>query len=302
LLHSEQGLGDTLQFIRYALLVKARGGRVIVGCQPSVYPLVATCAGIDELFTGDAALPLFDTHAALLSLPWLLGTTLATIPADVPYLFADADLVEHWRKEIDLVSGGVVSGEWLAPKGQRPATSVQVSSDNIPLTHHSPLTTHHSPTLNIGIAWQGNPAHVNDLRRSAPLAAFEPLARMERVCLFSLQKGPGSEQLAGVAERWPIVDWGSRLQDFRDTAAASMALDLVITIDSAVAHCAGALGAPVWVLLPFASEWRWLLEREDCPWYPTMRLFRQPKPGEWGAVFERVLAAVKERFSGKVGS
>jgi tetratricopeptide (TPR) repeat protein len=261
-LHAEQGLGDTIQFVRYVPLVKALGGRVIVGCQESVRSLVATCAGIDELISGPApVLPPFDTHAALMSLPWIMGTTLSTIPAKVPYLSADPQVVEHWRKEMSAIPG-----------------------------------------FKIGIAWQGNPEHVNDYHRSVPLARFETLARMQGVRLLSLQKGTGFEQLAAVIERWPIPDLGSRFRTFTDTAAALKNLDLVITVDSAVAHCAGALAVPIWVLLPFAADWRWLTGRDDSPWYPTMRLFRQPKVLDWDTVFERLVAGVKERMAAKAKS
>jgi tetratricopeptide (TPR) repeat protein len=266
LLHAEQGLGDTIHFIRFAPLVKQYGGRVIVECQESLLPLLATCPGIDQLVAKDTPLPPFDTHAPLLTLPAILRTTLDTIPADIPYVFADPGLVENWRKEIDRI----------------PAQGA-----NAPRSDH----------LKIGIAWQGNPAYPNDRRRSVPLARFERLAKLERVRLFSLQRGPGTEQLANSTESFSIADLGNRFQSFQDTAAAIKNLDLVISVDSAVAHCAGALGAPVWVLVPFACDWRWLLHREDSPWYPTMRLFRQPKPGDWTEVLDRITDGVVDRSS-----
>jgi Flp pilus assembly protein TadD len=254
-LHEEQGLGDTLQFIRYARLVKARGATVYVGCGESLMPLLGTCAGIDRLTSSDADLPPFDFHAPLLSLPRILGTTLATVPADIPYLFADERLVTDWRRA-------------LSPVG----------------------------ALKVGIAWQGNPNYIGDRQRSIPLAQFAPLARLEGVQLFSLQKGPGTEQLRQGAAGFPVTDLGDRLDEssgaFVDTAALMKALDLVITSDSAVAHLAGALGVPVWVALPVAPDWRWLLHRGDSPWYPTMRLFRQTEPGRWQAVFERMAREV----------
>jgi hypothetical protein len=247
LLYAEQGLGDTLQFIRYAALVKRRGGLVIAACQDVLRPHLATCPGVDQLIGLDSTIAHFDTHAPLLSLPAIVGTTLSTVPADVPYLFVNAELGDPCRQALD------------GPGA-----------------------------FKIGIAWQGNPDHSNDRQRSVSLVSFEPLARLDGVRLFSLQKGPGVEQLAGAQERFPVVDLGSQFQTFQDTAAVLQRLDLVISIDSAVAHCAGALGVPVWVLLPFCPDWRWLLDREDSPWYPTMRLFRQTEPGKWATVFARV--------------
>jgi hypothetical protein len=234
-----------LQFIRYAPLVKARGGQVIVECQESLLPLLAGCAGIDKLVKKDARLPVFDTHAPLLTLPRLLQTTLASIPANTPYLFADPVQAEKWHQQIPS-----------------------------------------APGLKVGLAWQGNPGNTNDRHRSIALVRFEPLLKREAVRFFSLQNGPGAEQLTAAPQRFSIIDLGSRFENFLDTAAALQNLDLVITVDSAVAHCAGAMGIPVWVLVPFACDWRWLSDREDSPWYPSMRLFRQQEPGNWDQVLE----------------
>ena len=253
LLYAEQGLGDTLQFIRYAPLVKQRGGSVIVACQEALLDLLTTCPGVGRAVAVGSTLPDFDTHAPLLSLPGILGTTLTTVPADVPYLFADRQLSEHWLQA-------------LGP----------------------------TEAFKIGIAWQGNPGHPQDRQRSLPLVSFEPLARLDGVRLFSLQKGPGVEQLAAAQERFSLDDLGCQFQTFQDTAAALENLDLVITVDSAVAHCAGALGVPVWVLLPFSPDWRWLLHRKDSPWYPTMRLFRQTEPDKWDTVFDRVAGELRK--------
>jgi tetratricopeptide (TPR) repeat protein len=253
LLHAEQGLGDTLQFIRYAPLVKERGGWVIVECQETLLPLLATCSGIDQLVAHGSPLPYFDRHAPLVSLPRIFQTDLATVPAENPYLFADPASVERWQEVLKTAGSSTRDG------------------------------------FKIGIAWQGNPGHINDRNRSVPLTFFEPLARLDGVHLFSLQKGPGTEQLAGASERFSITDLGSQFENFQDTAAVLKSLDLVVTVDSAVAHCAGALGIPVWVLLPYAADWRWLLHRQDNPWYPTMRLFRQVEPGNWPDVFTHLL-------------
>jgi tetratricopeptide (TPR) repeat protein len=261
LLWAEQGLGDTLQFIRYAPLVQARGGCVLLACQPPLLPLLSHCLGIDRLLPLGSALPRFDVWASLMSLPGMLGTSLATIPAPVPYLFADAELVGQWRQELSSISA-----------------------------------------FKIGIAWDANPKLRRfNQKRCIPLAEFAPLGRWDGVCLFSLQKGPGAEQLRMLGGQFLVTDLGSRLDEgsgaFMDTAAVMQSLDLVITADISIAHLAGGLGVPVWVALPFASEWRWLREREDSPWYPSMRLFRQQERGNWTGVFERIAAALRQRLT-----
>ncbi|HEY7158656.1 MAG TPA: DUF6165 family protein [Gemmataceae bacterium] len=256
LLHTEQGLGDTLQFIRYAPLVKQRGGTVIVECPTALGQLLARCSGIDRLIARGAPLPIFDVHAPLLSLPRIFGTTLANVPANVPYLFADATLIDYWRSELSGVAG-----------------------------------------FKIGIAWQGNPRFPADGMRSIPLTHFTPLAQVEGVRLFSLQKGPGREQLPAVAGYLPVIDLADRLDEttggFMDTAAVMKNLDLVVTSDTSIAHLAGALGVPVWVALALGADWRYLLGREDSPWYPTMRLFRQTRLGDWDSVFERIATELR---------
>jgi Tfp pilus assembly protein PilF len=252
LLHAEQGLGDTLQFIRYAPLVKERGGKVIVECQPPLLRLLGSCPGIDQLVAQGSGLPEFEFHAPLLSLPHILGTTLATIPAETPYLFADDALVEHWRQELG-----------------------------------SPQA------FKIAIAWQGALGNVRDAERSVSLVEFAPLAEVAGVQLISLQKGPGSEQISQAGDRLAVMDMGAKTPaDFMDTAAILRNVDLVVTVDTALAHLAGALGVQVWVVLPFYPDWRWLLDRADSPWYPTMRLFRQTERGNWQQVFDRMRTAL----------
>jgi hypothetical protein len=246
LLWTEQGLGDSIQFVRYAPLVAARGGRVLLHVPESLAALLAACPGVGRVVTEDEPLPDFDCHAPLMSLPLLLGTTLESIPAAVPYLSADPARIERWRRELDGVAG-----------------------------------------LKVGVAWQGNPAHKKDRQRSFPLTRFEPIARISGVRLFSLQKGFGAEQLEGGVS-FPITELGSRLLDLTDTAAVLANLDLLICPDTSPAHLAGALGVPVWVALPFACDWRWLADREDSPWYPTLRLYRQERQGDWDPVFERI--------------
>ena len=260
LLHAEQGRGDTIQFVRYAALVKQRGAVVIVECPRPLLSLLTSCAGIDRLVARGEELPPFDVQAPLLSLPGIFQTALGEIPATIPYLFADPVLVEHWRQELSGIAG-----------------------------------------FKIGIAWQGNPKYPSDRDRSLPLGCFEPLARCCGVQLLSLQKDFGTEQLQEVAQRFPVIDLGSRLDEasgaFMDTAAVMMNLDLVVTSDTAVAHLAGALGVPVWVALPLVPDWRWLLDRSDSPWYPTMRLFRQERRGDWPGVFRRIEVALGEHLA-----
>jgi tetratricopeptide (TPR) repeat protein len=262
LLWSEQGLGDAMHFVRYAPLVKQRGGRVVAACRKPLLGLLASCAGIDELADQDGELPAFDVYAPLMSLPRLLGTTLATVPAAVPYLHAHSALVESWRAKLGTVRG-----------------------------------------FRVGIGWQGNPRHKADRRRSMPLAFFRPLAEVPGVRLYSLQKGPGVEQLRGPGGPFPAEDLGTWLDEeagpFMDTAAVMTCLDLVIVSDTSLAHLAGALGVPVWLALSCPPEWRWLLNRSDSPWYPTARLFRQPRPGAWAEVFEEMAAELPRLVAGQ---
>ncbi|HVA46445.1 MAG TPA: tetratricopeptide repeat protein [Pirellulales bacterium] len=276
LVYAEQGLGDTLQFIRYAALAKRTGGKVVVECQPELVRLLdrrhhAPRDDYDCAVARGAGLPEHDVQAALMSLPALLRTTAGDVPAEAPYLSADPKLVEKWRQRFALV----------AP---------------------TPTPNPQLPTLPflIGIAWQGNPAWTGDRYRSLPLAEFQPLADLPGVRLVNLQKGPGAEQLVGVANHFPVIDFGVQVDGaagpFMDTAAILQHLDLVITSDTSIAHLAGAMGRPVWVVLPFAADWRWMTDRSDSPWYPTMRLFRQPRPGDWKTVFGKVTRALSARI------
>src|SRR5262249_44424534 len=244
--------------IRYAPLVKARGGMVVVECQSTLVPLLQTCAGIDELVPRDAALPAFAVHAPLMSLPGIFGTVLDTIPAGGPYLRAAPERVEHWRRQLAATRG-----------------------------------------VKIGIVWQGSPGYRWDRQRSLPLRTFEHLARVPGVHLFSLQRGQGVDQLASIGDRFAVTDLGNKLEEasqaFVERAAVIANLDLVISCDTAIAHLAGALGAPVWVAHSIGSDWRWLTDREDSPWYPTMRLFRQTRAGDWDEVLERMAVALATR-------
>jgi tetratricopeptide (TPR) repeat protein len=258
LLHAEQGVGDTIHFIRYAPFVRQRGATVLLGCSGPLIPLLSSFHGIDRFVASEGPLPHFDVHAPLASLPGIFGTSLDNVPAKVPYLAADEGLVETWAQRL----GG--------PEATK-----------------------------IGIVWQGNPIHPDDYRRSAPLSVFRPLTELSGVRLYSLQRGPGSEQLKQVIGMWPITDLAGEMDDqagaFMETAAVMKSLDLVVTVDTSVAHLAGALAVPVYVALAFVTDWRWLLERDDTPWYPTMRLFRQRQAGNWPDVFERIATAIARR-------
>jgi hypothetical protein len=256
LLHAKGGLGDALHFIRYAPLVKERGGTVIVECLGRVAPLLADWPSIDRLVVTGTALPPFDVQASLMSLPGILETTLATVPAEVPYIRVDTERVAYWRQELE---------RW--------------------------------PGWKVGIVWQGDRRHRHDRRRSVPLALFRRLAQIPGVQLVSLQHGPGTEQLAALDPPFALLDLGSRFEteSLADAAGAMMSLDLVIAIDSGLAHLAGALGRPVWTLVYTSPDFRWLLNREDSPRYPTMRLFRQTEAGQWGQVFERVAEKLRAK-------
>ena len=261
LLYAEQGLGDTLQFVRYAPLVNDRGGRVVVECQKALWRLLGRCQGIDELVPQGASLPPFDVHCPLPSLPGIFRTSLETVPAPVPYVFADRDLVEQWRKEVSQWDG-----------------------------------------MKVGIVWKGNPKYTHDRQRSIPLKCFSALALVAGVKLFSLQKGSGALVSEGESSElqgsFPVVDWTARLDEaagpFMDTAAIIRSLDLVIAPDTSIAHLAGALGTPVWLALATVPDWRWLIDREDSPWYPNTRLFRQRRRGDWAEVFERMVEELRK--------
>ncbi len=260
LLLGEEGFGDTLQFIRYARVLKQRGARIVLAAQTALGRLLASHPDLDELYLlgSGKELPHCDFYLPLLSVPCALLAETSAIPCDVPYLSADPGLVEKWRQELSQVAG-----------------------------------------FKIGIVWQGSRDFLLDRWRSFPLAHFAPLARLPGVRLISLQKGFGSEQIAKVD--FPVLDLSSRLDEatgpFMDTAAVIQNLDLVVAPDSGVVHLAGALGAPVWAALQYATNWRWLRDRDDSPWYPTARLFRQTTHGAWPDVFERMAKAVQMRVS-----
>ena len=252
LLHAEQGLGDTIQFARYAPLVARRGaGRVLLLVQAPLRRLLAGLPGVDGLLMPGEALPPFDLHCPLLSLPGVFRTALDTVPAEIPYLRPEPGAAARWRERLTPLHG-----------------------------------------LRVGLVWSGNPGHTDDRNRSVPFEALSPLWRVPGVSWVGLQVGQraGDPRRAGDSA---VHDLSPALGDFAETAAAIAALDLVVTVDTAVAHLAGALGQPVWLLLPRVPDWRWLLGREDSPWYPTARLFRQERPGDWAGVIGRVTAELE---------
>ena len=261
LLYAEQGFGDTLQFCRYAPMVAAAGGRVVLVVPKPLRRLMTTLNGVAEVrCEDDSLLPAFDYHSPLLSLPAAFGTTLPTIPAPRSYLGADPS---RW-------------GEFLAG----------------------------CPGLKVGLVWAGKSrtaqpqAVAVDQRRSMRLTDMVPLLEVGGCSFVSLQLGPPAAQMQWLPEGLHLQDVSGRLNDWSDTADLIAGLDLVIAVDTAVVHLAGALGKPVWMLNRFDSCWRWLMHRDDSPWYPSMRQFRQTAPGDWGCVIQRVRDALRDRASG----
>ncbi len=261
LLHAEQGIGDTIQFVRYAAIVKSLGAKVVVECQKPLRKILATCPGIDQLVASGSSLPAFDVQSPLQSLPRWFRTTIDSIPAAVPYLSVDPNLKAEWRDKLAAVRG-----------------------------------------FRIGINWHGRGGMGSYRKRDVPLNEFSILARIPNVRLVRLQKDVEPGELDDTRQSVPLIELGDFDTDhgaFMDTAAVMANLDLVITSDTSVAHLAGALGVPVWLALPVASDWRWLLERSDSPWYPTMKLFRQTAQGDWKGVFERMAEELQALASAK---
>lgn len=261
----EAGYGDMIQFSRYAALIRARGvGRVGILCHPGLKSLFATLAGVDVVIAFDEEFDIantWDCWVPPLSLPHIFATRLDTIPADLPYLAAAPEHVAHWAERIETGDG-----------------------------------------LRVGLVWKGNPRFENDADRSlGSLADLAPLMRLPGVRWFSLQKGAGEDECRRVVgeSALPITDLAPGMTNFADTAAILTQIDLLISVDTAVAHLAGAIGKACWVLLPaYQTDWRWLTERSDSPWYPgAMRLFRQTTMGDWATVIGEVRAALAERLS-----
>ncbi|MGA2167034.1 MAG: tetratricopeptide repeat protein [Terracidiphilus sp.] len=265
LLHAEQGLGDTIQFCRYATLVAARGGVAILQVQAPVERLMRSLAVLRAGYAETALLgakpPDFDLECPLLSLPAVFGTTVDTVPWPGAYLGADLELALQKRVRTPYVRPDL--GPW-------------------------------ERSLRVGLAWAGNPRYKADRQRSIALETLLPLLRIPGINWISLQKGAAAEQLFALPGNVFVWDGSSRDRDLAETAALMATLDLVITTDTCIAHLAGAMAKPVWILLPHLGDWRWMQQIETTPWYPTARLLRQPSPGDWYAVLERVIGELSE--------
>ncbi|MBY6266373.1 tetratricopeptide repeat protein (plasmid) [Azospirillum sp. 412522] len=262
LVHFEQGLGDSFQFIRYATVLKGMGARVVYECQPALKRVLSTAPDVDHLVAFGEPLPPYDYHVSLMSLMHRLGTRTSTIPGGVPYLRAEPERMRAWGRRLGIV-------------GDEGTGSVPISRD----------------VLRIGINWHGNEAG-----KSIPLDCFAAMARLPGVRLYSLQKVSGLEQLDRLQGSFPLEtlgpDYDGGSDAFVDAAAVMANMDLIITCDTSVCHLAGAMGRPVWVVLKWFADWRWMRDRQDSPWYPSMRLFRQARPNDWAEAMERVTASV----------
>jgi tetratricopeptide (TPR) repeat protein len=246
LLYSEQGLGDAIQFGRYARMVADLGAKVILEVKDPLISVMRSLDGVATLVEKGAALPAFNFHCPLLSLPLAFNTRLDSIPAPTRYLNSDPDKLAKWRETL---------GERRLPR--------------------------------IGLVWSGNAQHSNDRKRSVPLADL--LARLPTSCEYvSLQRDVREGDMHYLKTHPALRHFGEELKDFGDTAALCELMDVVISVDTSVAHLSGALGRPTWILLPFNPDWRWLTGRDDTPWYPSAKLYRQPKPGDWAGVFSRL--------------
>jgi hypothetical protein len=255
LVHDEQGFGDCLQFARFVPLVAARGGRVVVDCQAPLARLMQGLDGAAQVIARGTVPPPFDVEAPLLSLPAILGITHGTLPAPRHYLSPPADLVARF----------------------------------------APITARPPGTLKVGIAWAGRADQRDDFKRSAGLPPFAELVGLPGVSLFGLQVGPRAADIGRLGLTGLITDLSPWLDDFAATAAAIETLDLVVSIDSAVTHLAGALGKPLWLALSSTGDWRYLSKRSDSPWYPSVRIFRQTRFGDWESVFRNIAAALEVR-------
>lgn len=246
--HTEQGFGDTIQFVRYLPMLHDRGASIILHGSPELYRLLSHHGDYQVIRHGDP-LPAFDLQCGLLSLPHRFGTILDTIPRAMSYLNAERDGACQWQKRMTPYRG-----------------------------------------MKVGLVWAGNPKNTEDAERSISFDLLQPLLDVRNITFFSLQKKLALPQTQTLPLSVQWVDWTSELSDFADTAALIANLDLVIAVDTAVAHLAAALGRPVWTMLEYSPDFRWLLHREDTPWYPTMRLFRQSQHGDWPAVIQKVAA------------
>ena len=250
LLIADQGYGDVIQFARYIPWAAARCARLAIACSSELHPVIKQQAGAGLLFDHWERAPEFKAYCALSGLPRLAGTRGDTIPAEIPYARADPAKSAVWAERLSA----------LLPRGYR----------------------------RIGIVWAGRPTHHNDRNRSVALATFAALTEIPGIALVSLQKGAAQAQIGGYWGRAPLVNLGPELRDFGDTMAVLESLEQVVAVDTSVVHLAGAMGKPALVMLPYAPDWRWLLERTDSPWYPTLRLFRQGPDRSWDAVVDAI--------------
>ncbi len=259
LLYHEQSLGDSIQFIRYAALVAARGAEVVVACPRKLERIFAGARGVSMVLADGDVAPPIHTHASLMSLPHIFEATPDTIPAQVPYL-----------------------------------DSVGVK---VPMTPPRP-----GEELCVGLTWAGDPAYVNDIYRSCPFAALEPLMWVEGVTYYCVQVGDKVMDLWGARGEARMIDMTSSLSDLATTASVIAQLDIIITVDTAVAHIAGAMGKPVWLVLPYCGDWRWGVAGEQTPWYPTMRIFRQSQPGNWSDPIKKTASRLISVVAAKRGA
>lgn len=258
LLWYEQGFGDTINFVRFASLVPRRGGKAIVLCQPQLKPLLLQLQTPDVAIVAKGeALPRFDLHLPLMNLPGVFQTQRDNVPFRERYLSADPKLAAKWKARLQ--------------------------------SHSNSLGK-----LRVGIAWGGSPGFKNDAARSMALSALKPLLRVPGVAFFSLQKGPASQQLAALKDEFSITDWTEELDDFTQTVALIANLDLVIAVDTVIVHLTGALGKPVWTMIAAEPDFRWLADDRNACWYSSMRLFRQPKVGDWDSVVREVASELGE--------
>ena len=254
-LYAEQGLGDTIQFARYAKPLATQGATVSIQCQPALMDILRTIDGVSQVLSNDDIAGRVDYKASLLSLPALLNTVEDNIPDSVPYIRAPQDEHDRWS--------GVLAGVSDKPR--------------------------------VGLVWAGNPDNKTDHKRSIALHQFIPLLERTDIFVMSLQVGAAASQVDELPPANKPYVLFPRIRPLGEVAAALENLDLLITVDTALAHLAGALNVPVWTLITHFPDWRWMLDRDDTPWYPSMRLFRQPTPGNWGAVIEDVSQALERQ-------
>ena len=257
LIHAEQGLGDTLQFIRCAIIIKQKNAKIIAMVQKPLVALLKNCPFLDQVISMEDQIPYHDVQAPIMSLPYILKIRLDSIPCEVPYIFADKELKKHWKKELS-----------------------------------------HDKNFKIGICWQGNDNYATPMLRttvalkSTTPDQFAPICNIPGISLYSLQKISGTDLLKNLPENVRIItfegDFDQSHGRFMDTAAVIGELDLMLTVDTSLGHLAAAIGIPTWIMLPNPADWRWMTKRTDTPWYPNVRLFKQPTPGDWTGMINEI--------------